>query len=100
MDKASISKFKNYYSLFQILASLVSIVIVAANIYVAFKLAPVVENLNSITYRVQAIEDDRKVVPEYRAKVAVLEANYKGIDEHLKEIKDDVDTITSFLLRK
>lgn len=93
-------KFKDINTFFQVFATIISVVIVVANIYAASKLAPVVEDIKGLTDRVQAIEYDRKAVPEYRQKVLILEQKVQQDHESLLEIKSDVKDIRNFLLVK
>ena len=51
-------------------------------------------------YVPDAIENDRKSVPEWRERTAILEEKVKKDGESLNRIENKLDTINNFLLNK
>lgn len=66
----------------------VAVLVVIANVFIAFKLAPVASNLENLTGRVSANEEDLAELTPLSTDVAVIKVNVLDIKEDLKDIKD------------
>jgi len=74
----------------QLAITLAGVAISAFNIYVAYRLAPVVQDLNLLDKRVEAIEKRNEKVDPLIERFFALEQNVKNISENIHEMRLDI----------
>lgn len=84
----------------QIIVTGGTIIVSLINFSIVNKLTPLEQSVGTLINRVEAIEGDRKSVPEWRTRTAILEEKIFREEETIKEIKSDVKEIKNFLLNK
>lgn len=84
----------------QIIVTGGTIIVSLINYSIVNKLTPLEQSVGTLINRVEAIENDRKSVPEWRERTAILEEKVKKDSESLNRIETKLETINNFLLNK
>lgn len=77
-----------------------AIAVALINYSIASKLTPLEQSVGDVVEKVKAIEEDRKTVPDWRTRTAILEQRVNADHESINEIKNNVEAIKNFLLNK
>jgi len=75
----------------------VGVLVVIANVWIAFKLAPVTQDILTLATRVVAIENRNTKVDPLVTDYVVTKTELVGIKEDIIEIRNDIKDIKRFL---
>ena len=84
----------------QIIVTGGTIIVSLINYSIVNKLTPLEQSVGTLITKVEAIESDRKSVPEWRERTAILEEKVKKDSESLNRIENKLEIINNFLLNK